>query len=167
MPAALVGKLNAILTAILKRPDVVDKLGDLAATAGLRRIAILAWRDLDDPEAGGSELHASHVASLWAHLREMNRAECFPPTPELAQAYSEHAPAMSLVGWFSRGILYAEKSLAMRKDFGDIWGQGQSLHFYGIVLYAASRFQDCITRCREAISLRHATKSAAENFFRK
>jgi len=47
-------------------PDVVGKLGDLAATAGLRRIAILAWRDLDDPEAGGSELHASRVASLWA-----------------------------------------------------------------------------------------------------
>ena len=46
--------------------DVVEKLGDLAATAGLRRIAILAWRDLDDPEAGGSELHASRVASLWA-----------------------------------------------------------------------------------------------------
>jgi glycosyltransferase involved in cell wall biosynthesis len=44
----------------------VGKLGDLAATAGLRRIAILAWRDLDDPEAGGSELHASRVASLWA-----------------------------------------------------------------------------------------------------
>jgi glycosyltransferase involved in cell wall biosynthesis len=46
--------------------DVVSKLGDLAATAGLRRIAMLAWRDLDDPEAGGSELHASRVASLWA-----------------------------------------------------------------------------------------------------
>ena len=46
--------------------DVVAKLGDVAATAGLRRIAILAWRDLVDPEAGGSELHASHVASLWA-----------------------------------------------------------------------------------------------------
>jgi glycosyltransferase involved in cell wall biosynthesis len=47
-------------------PDMIDKLGDTAATAGLRRIAILAWRDLDDPEAGGSELHASRVASLWA-----------------------------------------------------------------------------------------------------
>jgi glycosyltransferase involved in cell wall biosynthesis len=47
-------------------PDLIDKLGDTAATAGLRRIAILAWRDLDDPEAGGSELHASRVASLWA-----------------------------------------------------------------------------------------------------
>jgi glycosyltransferase involved in cell wall biosynthesis len=47
-------------------PDVIAKLGDLAATAGLRRISILAWRDLDDPEAGGSELHASRVATLWA-----------------------------------------------------------------------------------------------------
>ena len=47
-------------------PDLIDKLGDTAATAGLRRIAILAWRDLDDPEAGGSEIHASRVASLWA-----------------------------------------------------------------------------------------------------
>ena len=27
---------------------------------------MLAWRDLDDPEAGGSERHAHHVASLWA-----------------------------------------------------------------------------------------------------
>ena len=45
--------------------DVVAKLGDVAAAAGLRRIAILAWRDLDDPEAGGSEIHASNVAALW------------------------------------------------------------------------------------------------------
>ena len=43
----------------------VAELGDIAAAAGLRRIAILAWRDLDDPEAGGSELHASRVAALW------------------------------------------------------------------------------------------------------
>lgn len=45
--------------------DVVEKLGDIAAVAGLRRVSILAWRDLDDPEAGGSEIHAAHVASLW------------------------------------------------------------------------------------------------------
>jgi glycosyltransferase involved in cell wall biosynthesis len=31
----------------------------------LRRVHILAWRDLDDPEAGGSELHAAMVAKLW------------------------------------------------------------------------------------------------------
>jgi glycosyltransferase involved in cell wall biosynthesis len=46
--------------------DAVATLSDIAAGAGLRRVAILAWRDLDDPEAGGSELHASQVASLWA-----------------------------------------------------------------------------------------------------
>jgi len=44
----------------------VAKLGDLAAEAHLHRVSILAWRDLDDPEAGGSEVHASTVASLWA-----------------------------------------------------------------------------------------------------
>ena len=43
------------------------KLGDLAAEAGLNRIHMLAWRDLADVEAGGSELHASMVASHWAH----------------------------------------------------------------------------------------------------
>lgn len=42
------------------------KLGDLAAEAGIQRIHMLAWRDLADIEAGGSELHASTVASHWA-----------------------------------------------------------------------------------------------------
>src|SRR5712672_2713953 len=44
----------------------VAKLGDIAGEAGLERVSILAWRDLDDPEAGGSELHASNIAALWA-----------------------------------------------------------------------------------------------------
>ncbi|MEM7141424.1 MAG: glycosyltransferase family 4 protein [Actinomycetota bacterium] len=43
------------------------KIGDLAADAGLNRIHMLAWRDLADVEAGGSEIHASNVASHWAH----------------------------------------------------------------------------------------------------
>jgi glycosyltransferase involved in cell wall biosynthesis len=47
----------------------VPSLDEVAAHAldiGLRRLQMLAWRDLDDPEAGGSECHAHHVASLWA-----------------------------------------------------------------------------------------------------
>ena len=43
------------------------KVGDLAAEAGLDRIHMLAWRDLADVEAGGSELHASMVAERWAN----------------------------------------------------------------------------------------------------
>jgi glycosyltransferase involved in cell wall biosynthesis len=47
-------------------PDVTAKIGDVAAAAGLRRVHMLAWRDLDDVEAGGSEVHAAHVAERWA-----------------------------------------------------------------------------------------------------
>jgi glycosyltransferase involved in cell wall biosynthesis len=43
-----------------------DVLAAIAEDAGIRRVHFVAWRDLDDPEAGGSELHAHHIASLWA-----------------------------------------------------------------------------------------------------
>jgi glycosyltransferase involved in cell wall biosynthesis len=43
-----------------------DNLAAIAADAGLRRVHLVAWRDLDDPEAGGSELHAHRIAALWA-----------------------------------------------------------------------------------------------------
>ncbi len=36
--------------------------------AGISRIKIIAWRDLDDPEAGGSELHAHMIAQRWADV---------------------------------------------------------------------------------------------------
>lgn len=38
----------------------------VAAEAGIERVRIVSWRDLDNPEAGGSELHAHRIASLWA-----------------------------------------------------------------------------------------------------
>ena len=46
--------------------DTVEKIGDLAASAGIRRVHVLAWRDLDDDEAGGSEVHIHEVARRWA-----------------------------------------------------------------------------------------------------
>jgi glycosyltransferase involved in cell wall biosynthesis len=47
-------------------PSSSEVLASVAADAGLKRIHFVAWRDLDDPEAGGSELHAHMVASRWA-----------------------------------------------------------------------------------------------------
>ncbi len=41
-------------------------IGEIAERAGLKRIDVLAWRDFDDPEAGGSELHAHRVVSAWS-----------------------------------------------------------------------------------------------------
>jgi glycosyltransferase involved in cell wall biosynthesis len=42
------------------------RLAVLAANAGLRRVEFVAWRDLDHPEAGGSEVHAARIAERWA-----------------------------------------------------------------------------------------------------
>ena len=39
---------------------------EIAGRSGLRRIDVLAWRDYDDPEAGGSELHAHRVMTAWS-----------------------------------------------------------------------------------------------------
>ncbi len=97
------------------------------------------------------------VPTLWTHLRGMNLAERYPPTLELAQAYSTHAPIMSLLPYYSRGVAYAQKSFAIYKSLGDVWGQGQSLHFNGIVLYAGSRFEECIEKCRDAVRLLERT----------
>ena len=102
---------------------------------------------------------------LWGHLREMNLAERYPPTLELAHAYSSHAPAMSVISGFTKGIIsgfkrgmtYARKSLNIRKEFRDLWGQGQSHHYSGILLYTESHFTQCIETCRESLRLLERT----------
>src|ERR1039458_8951066 len=47
-------------------PLPTDSLPDLVEASGIRRVDVVAWRDLDDPEAGGSEIHAHEVLSRWA-----------------------------------------------------------------------------------------------------
>ncbi|MGP0029923.1 MAG: glycosyltransferase family 4 protein [Acidimicrobiales bacterium] len=42
------------------------RLEEIAAGAGIRRVDVVAWRDLDDAEAGGSELHAHEILRRWA-----------------------------------------------------------------------------------------------------
>lgn len=38
--------------------DIIDR--------GIRQVHVLAWRDLDDPDAGGSEVHADEFMRRWA-----------------------------------------------------------------------------------------------------
>lgn len=90
---------------------------------------------------------------LWSHLRNMNFGERYLPSSELAQVYSDHGPAMTLVGRFGRAIRYSEKAIRMREELGDIWGRGQALTFLGITLFAASRYRECIDNCRMAIRI--------------
>jgi tetratricopeptide (TPR) repeat protein len=96
---------------------------------------------------------AGKFPCAWAHLRELNLAERYPSSPELAQAYSTHAPVMTMIPWFRRGLAYARRSIAIRRDLGDEWGEGQSLNFYGVVLYASSRYRECLEACSESMRL--------------
>src|SRR5262249_58669116 len=97
------------------------------------------------------------LPTLWVHLRAMNLAEVYPPSPELAQAYSNHAPTMTLLGWYRRATDYAERSLAIRRGLNDVWGQGQTLHFYGVALYAPAPYDQCRARRPAAIRLPEPT----------
>lgn len=44
----------------------LDAIADLADRSGLRRVHVFGWRDLDDDEAGGSEVHADRIEAIWA-----------------------------------------------------------------------------------------------------
>jgi glycosyltransferase involved in cell wall biosynthesis len=44
---------------------IEDLVADVRAH-GVRRVHVLAWRDLDDPDSGGSEVHADQFMRRWA-----------------------------------------------------------------------------------------------------
>ncbi len=47
-------------------PSDQESLKTLVQTSGITSVNVVAWRDLDDPEAGGSELHADEILKRWA-----------------------------------------------------------------------------------------------------
>src|SRR5438067_1987842 len=44
----------------------IASIASVAAEAGIKRIHVLAWRDLDHHWAGGSEIHINEVARCWS-----------------------------------------------------------------------------------------------------
>lgn len=109
------------------------------------RLAYLYW------------FYSGKIPCAWSHLRGLNLAERYPQSAELGQAYSEHAPVMTMIPLFKRALRYAQRSLDIRRERGDVWGQGQSQNFAGVTLYAASRFEEGEEACREAIRLLEST----------
>lgn len=53
---------------------------------GVRRVHVLAWRDLDDPDGGGSEVHADEFERRWAEhgLDVLHRTAHAPGQPATA-----------------------------------------------------------------------------------
>jgi signal transduction histidine kinase/tetratricopeptide (TPR) repeat protein len=133
--------------ALIARRPLESSGPDLLAARIFSRLAYANW------------FLRGQVATFWAHLSELNLAERYPPTRELAQAYSEHA--LSVTGlprfMFPRGERYAERGLAIRRGLSDLWGQGQSLSFYGLLLYAEGRYPEALDKLREANRLLRRT----------
>jgi glycosyltransferase involved in cell wall biosynthesis len=67
-------------------PATTTAIATLAEDAGLSHVHVFAWRDLDDPEAGGSEVHAHQIMSIWAQagLRVTHRTSAAEGRPAVA-----------------------------------------------------------------------------------
>ena len=61
--------VSSVLMSAAPPDDALDRLqhdADDLRAHGVRRLHVLAWRDLDDPDAGGSEVHADECERRWA-----------------------------------------------------------------------------------------------------
>ena len=131
------------LTTGRRSPDGRDE--DFLAMRIYSRLAYVYW------------FSSGKFMCAWSHFRGLNLAERYPPSAELGQACSEHAPVMTMLPWYERSLRYARRSLEIRRARNDPWGQGQSHGFAGVTLYAASRYDEGVDACREAIRLLEST----------
>ena len=129
-------------------------VGRIKRQPGLRESLILR---LFSKLAHGYWYTSTPPKILWAHLRGMNIAEKFAPSLELAQAHSEHGPALSLILWKTRGERFCKNALSIRKKFNSVWGQGQSYSYHAILLYAVSCYDKSISQARLAESILEQT----------
>jgi serine/threonine protein kinase/tetratricopeptide (TPR) repeat protein len=91
------------------------------------------------------------VPTLWTHLRHMNLAERYPPSPELGRAYAMHAVMITAIPLAERGVAYAERAYEIHSDLGDRLGQGKARSFQTFSLLALGRFREAVESGREAV----------------
>lgn len=115
-----------------------DARRDLLKASLYNRLAYVGWF-LEGP-----------IASVRAHLCELQLAEPYGDTPQLARALANHAMAMSAIPWWSRALRYGKESLAVARRVGDRWSEGQGGHFYGAALLGAGRLREARAVLREA-----------------
>src|SRR5690349_2624112 len=66
--------------------DTLATIAELAGRSGVHRVHTFAWRDLDDDEAGGSEVHADNISAIWtqAGVRVTHRTSSAVGRPPVA-----------------------------------------------------------------------------------
>ena len=104
-------------------PSTSDQteLAELVKQSGLRRVHILAWRDLADAEAGGSEVHASTISAIWATAGvEVTMRTSFAP----GQPHDEARDGYRVV---RRGSRYDVFPRAIAAELAGHYGQRDAL----------------------------------------
>ncbi len=152
IPRSTIGWITATLTQVLLQ--ICHSLGwiprkRLELPSARMRLAMRLYNLL----AHGYWYCGGTLRCLWAHLAGLNLAERYLPSDEMGEAYAAHAPVMALLGWFQRAERYARRSLILRRAMGHLWGEGQALNYYSCVLYAASRFRECVQTAQAAIRI--------------
>lgn len=97
------------------------------------------------------------IPSIRAHFCELNIAERYGDSAELARAQANHAIAMSALPWWSRARLYGEKSVETARRIGDKWSEGRVGHFYGAVLLGAAHLSEAERVLLRAVELLQQT----------
>lgn len=90
---------------------------------------------------------------LFIHLRHLQEAAQHPHSRELAQAYASHAIACIGAHQLQRAQRFAQHSLDLRRELKDSWGEAHAQNTLGIVLYAASKVDECIQVVQRAETL--------------
>ena len=112
----------------------------IAIEAGVNEVSL--FRTFGSKAALFEAMLQTHAASL--------------PVPELPERPVN--PQAELTPWCAALLAHMRQWRSIiRKSFGDLWGQGQSLHYYGVVLYSGSRFTECVEKGREAVRLLERT----------
>jgi signal transduction histidine kinase len=128
-----------------RRPE--EQEHDLLAAYLHSRLGFAWWL-----QGGGLRL-------FWAALRQVNFSERHPPSEELGLAYATIGVALTATWprFVGVGIRLLKRSLEVRRHLGNLWGQGQALHFYGVVLHAAGRYGEAVRKFDEAVVLLERT----------
>ena len=105
------------------QPTIAELAADMIAV-GCRRVHVLAWRDLDDADAGGSEVHADHFMRRWAEagLDVTQRTSFAEGLPTRAERNGYHVVRKgSRYSVFPRGVA---RELRSRRDYDalvEVW----------------------------------------------
>jgi glycosyltransferase involved in cell wall biosynthesis len=91
----------------MSNEPTIEHLAAEMMSLGVRRVHVLAWRDLDDPDAGGSEVHADHFMRRWAEagLEVTHRTSHAESLPDVAERNGYHVVRKgSRYSVFGRGV---------------------------------------------------------------